>query len=254
MSLVGSLRIALVCAAALLFAGCSTTPPVPAGSLMPGDRVGVLVQATDHPLHVHVGFMVFGNFNKTYPYTWQVGRKVFDALDKTVRGSGLETIDLAKQGIGAGEVAGLVQIQDKKWVVAPGKEAMFQHLRDDLKVKALVVLTPARVMALNQCTQFGCTEFYIDGPGITSRPFATFLTAVAGYRWSVVNLVDVADLALASPISSEMRIPTRTTELTDSSEDVVRWGSKEWVQVEDSIAEFSADVMELAVRQLKKER
>lgn len=253
MNLIGSLRAALLCAASIFFSGCSTTPPVPAGSLTTGDRVGVLVQSSDHPLHVHVGFLVFGNFNKSYPYTWHVGGKVFDALDKTVRASGLATVDLAKQGLAPADLQGVVQIQDKQWVVAPNKAALFQHLRDDLKLKALVVLTPSRVMAIQQCTQFGCTEFFIDGPGIASRPFATFLTAVAGYKWSVVNLVDVADLALASPISSDLRIPTRTTELTDSSEDVVRWGSKEWGQVEDSIAEFSADVMELAVRQLKKD-
>lgn len=248
----GSLRAAMAGVVFVVLAGCSTTPPVPAGSLVLGDRVGVLVQSSDHPAHSHLGIMVFGNFAKTYPYQWHVGPKVFDALDKTIRARGLATVDLAKENVRLDEATGLVQIQDKKWVVTPGKEAAFHHLRDDLKLKAVVVLRPARVMAMSQCTQFGCTEFYIDGPGVFSRAFGTNLSAVAGFRWSVVNLDDVVDLALAPPLKGELSKPTASMDRTDNADDVAGWGPQEWSQVEDTIAVFTSDVMDQALHQLKK--
>lgn len=205
-----SMRIAaLIAISALLFAGCSSSPPLPTIESKRGDRIGVLVDIGDSPTHTHVGTTVFNNFTKKYPYAWNLNSEIARTVHQAIRNSGLTPVDLRLEGIQYADVSELIQAFGEKWQVGSGKEEAVRRLRDQLKLKALLVLKEGRVMTALECAGGPCSERYADASGLYTRSFfgSTRYHAVAAFHWNFFVLDPVADAAKADPLRSMLRIP-----------------------------------------------
>ena len=199
----------LISIAALFIAGCATSPPLPKIESTRGDRVGVLVEIGDNPSHTHIGTTVFNNFAKKYPYKWNLSSDVMRTVEQTVRNSGFTAVDLRAEGIQYSDVSGLIQAAGENWQITSGKEDALRRLRDQLHLKALLVLKETRVMTALECAGGPCSERYADASGLYTRSFfgLTRYNAVAAYQWNVFVLDPVADAAKADPLRSMLRIP-----------------------------------------------
>ena len=200
---------ALVVISALLTAGCATAPPAPKIDAARGDRIGVLIEIGDNPTHTHIGTTVFNNFVRKYPYNWNLNADVTRIVEQTIRNSGFSPVDLRAEGIRYADVSELIQVAGEKWEVAPGKEDSVRRLRDQLRLKALLVLKEGRVMAALECSGGPCSERYADASGLYTRSFlgSTRYYAVAAYRWNFFVLDPVTDTAKADPLRRVLRIP-----------------------------------------------
>jgi hypothetical protein len=200
---------AILSIAALFLAGCASAPPIPKIGASPGDRVGVLVDVGDNPSHAHVGTTVFNNFYKKYPYQWKLGPEITRSVESAVKNAGFAVVDLRSEGLRYADVSGLVQIADDKWQIAAGKEGAARRLRDQLRLKAVIVVKEAKVLAALECGGGPCSERYTEHSGLYTRSIfgLTAYHAVAAYEWNVIVLDPVVDIAKAEPMLSMLSIP-----------------------------------------------
>src|SRR3989442_8877322 len=117
--------IALLLVVLLATAGCATAPEIPPIESKRGDRVGIVVDiAQAGPVHSHIGTTVFNNFNRKYPYSWNLDAAVAQALGRSLASAGFTPVDLEAQGLRYDDVTPLVLADGDKWKVAPGKEQL----------------------------------------------------------------------------------------------------------------------------------
>jgi len=200
---------AIILIATSFIAGCATAPPLPKIESSRGDRIGLLVEAGDSPSHMHIGTTIFNNFTKKYPYNWNLSADITRTIEQSVRGAGFTVVDLRQEGINYAEISDLIQPSGEKWQIAFGKEEIIYRLREQLQLKALLVVKETRVMAALECMGGPCSERYADSSGLYTRSFLnlTSYNAVAAYQWNVFVLDPVADAAKVDPLSSMLRIP-----------------------------------------------
>ncbi|MBE0592621.1 MAG: hypothetical protein IH616_09510 [Gemmatimonadales bacterium] len=201
---------AIISIAALFIAGCTTAPPLPQIESARGDRIGILVETGDNPTHTHIGTTVFNNFTREYPYDWKLSTEVTRTIERVFGNAGFTAVDLRKEGLSYADVSDLIQPTGEKWQVATGKEETIRRLREQLKLKALLVAKEASVLANIECSGGPCSERYVAGPGLYSRSFLGLSNyyAVAAYQWNVFVLDPVADAAKVDPLWSMLRIPS----------------------------------------------
>ena len=243
---------ALVSLAALLIAGCATSPPLPKIESTRGDRIGILVEAGNNPSHTHIGTTVFNNFAKKYPYNWNLGSAVTRTIEQTVRNSGFTAVDLRAEGISYADVSGLIQGTGEKWQVTSGKEEIMRRLREQLRLKAVLVLKETRVMTALECAGGPCSERYADSSGLYTRSFfgLTRYNAVAAYQWNVFVLDPVADAAKADPLRSMLRFPSTPLSGFKDPADFENLTEAEFVPVREAILRFTEVVSNEAVKAL----
>ena len=248
------MRIAvLISITALFIAGCATTPPLPKIESSRGDRIGLLVEAGDSPSHTHIGTTVFTNFTKKYPYNWNLSADVTRTIKRTVRSAGFTAVDLRKEGINYADVSGLIQAAGEKWQIASGKEEIIRRLRDQLRLKALLILKETRVIAARECIGLGsCYKRYADSSGLYTRSafVVTDYKAVAAYQWNVFVLDPIADAAKADPLRSMLRIPSTPLSGFKDPADFENLTEAEFAPVRDAILRFTEIASNEAVKAL----
>ena len=170
---------------------------MPAFASKRGDRIGVLVEGGNTPLHTHVGTTVFNNFKKPYPYQWKLNEGVTEVVSKALAASGFIPVNLAGTGLRFHDLSGLIVADNDKWRVGPGKEALLDRLRKEHGLKGVILLQEARVLAALECYGGPCAERYADGPGLYTRGFlgSMMYMAVAAHQWNVFVLDSLSDLA-----------------------------------------------------------
>lgn len=102
------LRFCALLASLMLLGGCVTMPPPVAFRPVTDSRVGVLVKVDGLPTHSHYGTTIFNNFNKTYPFDWQLDGFVRAAVLSELSKAGIDATDLGAFGLPADELASLV--------------------------------------------------------------------------------------------------------------------------------------------------
>src|SRR6266446_5740584 len=122
--------IGLACVVMLVLSGCATSPPIPSFETKRGDRVGILVDIGDGPVHTHIGTTVFNNFEKKYLYRWNLDSAVAEVLKNSLSKSGFAVVDLENEGLRYSDVTPLVVGDGEKWKVAPGKENTVRELAE----------------------------------------------------------------------------------------------------------------------------
>ena len=170
-------------------------PSTEVGSFVKGDRVGILVEGNEQPTHTHVGTTVFSNSATKYPFDLQLRSRIQQFLEGDIRKIGLEVIDLRGEGIRFPDVDSLIDGANGHFVIAEQRKAIIGRLRDQLHLKAVIVLNEGRVMVTEECSGGPCTKFYADASGLFSRSFLGFdkFFAVAAYRWQVVTFDPPSD-------------------------------------------------------------
>jgi hypothetical protein len=235
-----------------LIAGCASAPPLPKIESSRGDRIGLLVEAGDSPSHTHIGTTVFNNFTKKYPYNLNLSANVTRTIEQSVRSAGFTAVDLRKEGINYAEISGLIQPAGEKWQIASGNEETFRRLREQLRLKALIVVKEARVMTALECTGGPCSERYADSSGLYTRSFfgLTRYNAVAAYQWNVFVLDPVADAAKVDPLHRMLRMPVTTLTGFKDPAAFENLTEAEFAPVRDAILRFTELVSNQAVKTL----
>jgi hypothetical protein len=233
--------IGLACCVILLLAGCATSPPIPSFETKRGDRVGLLVDIGDGPLHTHIGTTVFNNFEKKYPYQWRLDSTVAEVLRTTLSKSGFTVVDLENEGIRYNDVTPLVIGDGEKWKVAPGKENTVRELAERKVLKAVVVVKEARVMTALECAGGPCSEHYANASGLYTRSFLglTRYKAVAGFALNVYVLNPPADISRADPLRTMMRMPAIPLGNYPTPANFEQITEAELLPVRDAILKFS---------------
>ena len=102
----------------------------------------------------------------------------------------MDVVDLRKHGIRYRQVAGLIDVKDKKWIIPAKRQEIYNRLRKDLNLKAVVVVTETRILAMVNCGSAGCFYFYSLGHGIFSKstPFWFKFYSAAAYKSNIYIL------------------------------------------------------------------
>jgi hypothetical protein len=244
----------LLAAGALAFAlaGCQTAPKLPALSLQPGDKVGVLVVAPDSPVHSHIGTTIFNNFDKTYPYQWTLRKDVQAAVADAVAQAGFVAVDLAAAGLRYEDVDGLVAAADGSWRIAAGREEAVQRLAGTLGLRAVVTLKAQATVVLMQCAGGPCSFFAASNPGLFTRSFLgmTNYIAAPAFAWHVYVFSPPADVASSDALAGRLKMPA--VRLHDySPADFSNLTEADFVPVHDAIVHFAHDVAASAATSLR---
>lgn len=204
-------NLLLLLVVGIFLAGCATAPSLPQVQLHRGDRIGVLVDSGDTPSHSHIGTTVFNNFNKQYPYNWNLRAGVSDAVSKSFGAEGLVVVDLAKEGLNYSDLSNLIAPVHDEWKVARRKEAIYHRLSEQMGLKAVVILKEGHVTTALECYGGPCAERFADASGLYTRSMLgmTHYYAVAAYRWNVYVLNPAADIAAVNPLRETLYIPAK---------------------------------------------
>ncbi|HEY8609017.1 MAG TPA: hypothetical protein VIM12_18025 [Noviherbaspirillum sp.] len=192
----------------LLLAACAGTREGPPFTMHPGDRIGLLVETTDAPVHTHYHTDAGATVRSAhaYPYAWQLDAAVTEVIRRQLTVAGFTVVDLEAQGMRHGELDGVVAPSGSQW--APPAGPIAEQLRQQ-GVRAVVLVRDARTLAALDCADGPCDEHLAEGPGLYSRSVgnATSFRAVAGFDWHVYLLDPPGDLGAAQPLRSTLRMP-----------------------------------------------
>ena len=76
--------------------GLSSTTPADY-VLPPGAKIGFISKVSEHPVHLHQGATVFGNFEKDLNVSWHLNQFIFNCLSESLKNQyGYELIDLSE--------------------------------------------------------------------------------------------------------------------------------------------------------------
>lgn len=191
----------------LLLAGCASAPHGPAFTMQRGERIGLLVETRDTPVHTHyeAGGGASVRSARAYPYDWRLDGAVTETVRRQLTLAGFTVIDLESQGLRHADLDGLVQASGRRWQPEPG--ALTSGLREQ-GMRAVVLVRDAHTLAARDCNGGPC-ERIAEGPGIYSNSIegVTSWRAVAGFNWNVFLLDPPGDLAVAQPLRSTLAMP-----------------------------------------------
>lgn len=243
---------ALLAVTTLLLVGCASSPPIPAFETRHGDRIGVLVELPNAPVHTHVGTTLLNNFNRQYSYPWALESETRRIVSDSLREAGLIPVNLHAENLGYRNLAGLVGVKDSAWQLAPNKEILFDRLRNKDKLKAIIVVKQGRVAAAMECLGAPCTEYTTEQSGLFTRSIlnTTRYVAVAAMRWNVYLLDPLADSARADPLLSMLKMPAQS--LGDFNEPVTfkNLSEAELQPVRAAVLKLVEDTAKVAVQTL----
>ena len=153
----------------LAITGCATLPPIPNFEMTQGAKVGLFIDIGNQVRHAHIGTTVFNNFNKTYPYDWNLAHIATKSFEQSLKKKGFVVVDLNSAGFKLDDINALIIAQDKNWKQNLAKTDIIKKLQDELNLRAIIIVEEQRVMASMECSSGGCIERYIDGCGLYTR-------------------------------------------------------------------------------------
>ena len=135
-------------------------------------KVGYLVNVSEYPLHTHIGTTKLTNFEKRYRFGWRIPAYIHNRLRSefnTLRN--VKLVNLAKYGIRADEVNGLLSYADGRWGVRRGKESAYAKLTSRLGLSSIIIINEGEKQALNDCGMLGCKKLNAKGYGLLTQSF-----------------------------------------------------------------------------------
>jgi hypothetical protein len=202
------LRLLSAVLPALLLAGCAAAPTGPAFTMRAGDRIGLLVETSDTPVHTHYQPEAGNSVRsaRSYPFDWRLDAAVSETVERQLTLAGFTVVDLERRGLRHADLAGLVQQSGSQWL--PAADPVVAQLREQ-GVRAVVLVKDARAIAERDCNGGPCQRV-AEGPGLysTSAGGVTSWRAVAAFDWHVYLLEPPGDLAAAQPLRNTLEIPS----------------------------------------------
>ena len=136
------LVVTLLLIASALLGGCATTPTFTRIAVSPGARVGVVnLLPASGIRNVHMGYTVFGNYDKNLGSDWQLDQRAIEDTRSLLRDGGYEVVDVT---LSAAQVEALQQRADQTNLNFNGLtdewKQTYQALLDKERLSAVVVL------------------------------------------------------------------------------------------------------------------
>ncbi|SRR5712692_6100852 len=228
--------IGVACFVALVLTGCA--PLIPSFETKRGDRVGILVDIGNNPVHTHEGTTFFTNFEKKYPYQWHLDSAVTEVPKNSLSKAGFAVIDLETDGLRYSDVTSLIVWDGEKWKPGPGKENTVRELVERRGLRAVVVVkeTPIGIggSVVKPPHSANASGLYTDGS------LDTQYKAVAAFRLNVYVLNPLANISEANPLLI-WTIRKRVTPLTNfpAPANFEQITEAEFLPVRDVILKFS---------------
>jgi hypothetical protein len=227
--------IAILIAATILvgLGACAAIPPIPKYRINPGDRVGLLVEVGAKLVHTHAG-SIFGvrTFVKRYPNDWGLDRYIAKALTSRLRGTGgFEVVDLRKKEVSYRDVEGLIAVKDKKWVIPAERQEMYNRLRNEFNLKAVVLVREVRAYTTSACTGAGyCIHYFSLGHGLFSQssPLWFGFYSVAAYQTDIFLLGVPGNPGLGQDFRDVARDRTKRMRGFKDPKDIKNFPPKGW--------------------------
>lgn len=154
-------------ASVLYLAGCVTAPPLP--DFDPGqiENVGVHISSIGDPTHTHIGTTVFNNFEVPYEQDWVLAEEFGAVIGAALEAKGLNAVELSEIGLTAEDVEDSITRSGMGWQAA--KPDMLAKL-ERAGLSAVVMVQPMEhLLAMQNCTMYGCADHFARGYGIFSR-------------------------------------------------------------------------------------
>jgi hypothetical protein len=178
-------------------------------SVPKGSRIGVVSLVKPELVNMHLGFMVFSNFDKNLPNDWGLDRVAKDYTRELLSQNGYEAVEVA---VDEPVAAGIRKQEDWSRLNYSGLDrnwaATYRRLMSENNVSALIVLRE-KLQPLGEYKEF-------HGIGIFSARFAEFFVSVMAdaiggepphravddclaTRMFEMNLIEVKDYADITP-------------------------------------------------------
>jgi hypothetical protein len=185
-------RLLIVLAALILLSACASAPPSPNFRIEKGAKVGVFVDITTYLHHYHGSSVLFGGINKLYDLDPGLNGYVKDSLTKALERDGsYEVVDLNDLGFSRFELAFLITLSDDAWRVPPSHTKVYKKLKDELGLKAVVVVNERLVNAATLCYGLVCSPLYAMRQGLFTQGnmlVGDIYTSVAAYLTEIFVL------------------------------------------------------------------
>ncbi len=207
----------------ILLAGCKTTyiPPNPIQTPIMAGKIGVYLNVSNTFHHTHIGTTIFNNFHKTYGYVWDHKALILDSFRNELAKNGNYTVvDLAEAYPNSKmDDYEFVHIRDKQWVENDFNDPRRKKLVAE-GYKAVIRVAESRILAFRHCHQYGCTEFFTEGPGLFTRS----LFALDNYFVAPSSILAVETLEPLAEISDMAALHSlknnQTTEIEEMQDPV----------------------------------
>lgn len=195
----------IVLVLALLMSACATVyvPPVPQYNTPAKGKIGVYIDTSDTIKHSHIGTTIFNNFNSEYEYDWRMEDTIFELVKQELAksNSAIEVVNLKQLDGVKYDGLNLVGISGKTWAFSEGSEEMRKSLVDN-GVYAVISISETPTLALLNCGQYGCSEFYSQGQGLFTRSFLGMDSyhASASYDINIELLTTPVDISMLEDV------------------------------------------------------
>jgi hypothetical protein len=240
-----------------ILSGCAGVfvPPMPSVQLPPDAKIGVYVNASQYPMHTHIGTTIFNNDAKEYPYDWQMQSTLFDITKTEIeKNTVFSVVDLSAMSADEMLKHNFVEVKDKKWNLVASNNELRQHLLEQ-GIYAVIIINEAKTLAQLNCSQYGCTEFYSQGYGLFTRSFFGMDTYLASASFNIsAELLDPAiDLAIVKALRDETHFLKKHTELKTFADpkDFENITAEEMAPVKQGIEKYISNIVGIIATYLK---
>ncbi|WP_371189215.1 hypothetical protein [Thalassotalea maritima] len=156
----------------IFISGCAQVyvPPIPDYSVSKQGKIAIYVQTKNNPTHTHIGTTIFNNFEKAYPFSWNMQRSIVDSFTDELQGKlGYQVVDISDDTL-ATKLTNFVEIKNKQWQFTQNS-AQHRNFLIEQGYEAVIVIRESPSLASLECSQYGCNEFYSQGVGLFTRSF-----------------------------------------------------------------------------------
>lgn len=125
----------------LLFGGCGYTP-VPKYSFEPNDKIGYLVDISSGSVtHKHFGTTMFTNFEKKYPYEWNLNNYIERQIISTIKHKyKFDAVNLKNANFTKDDLKDLILSSGDSWMINKEHEDVYNKLKT-MNLKAVIFIT-----------------------------------------------------------------------------------------------------------------
>jgi hypothetical protein len=239
----------------IVLGGCaalSPPPDIPAYSVAPGARVGLLLAISPIASHEHVGTTIFNNFSAEQHFPWSLPDRVHANFVQALQKAGYEVVELDPAKFKAQSLANLLVQNDRHWTV-PAEEAQdFAALRQDMHLAALIVVQSTPTLVNRECTQYGCTDRVAQNSGLFTRSmlFITNWYAVPAIATAVYNIDPPIRLSAYEPLAGIAEHKVKLLRDVKDPKDFNILTDEEFAPVSNWIAEYAQLVANASVQQI----
>ncbi len=215
----------------LILSGCATTPKNPNFHVKSGESIGILIDIPENLNHTFIGTTIFNNFEKKYPYEWNLEAYAYNTITQSLQNSGYQVINLKETNISHEALKKILIAKDKQWKINPKYQEDYNTLQK-LGIKSAVYFNTAKTVAYVQCGMSNCTNFYSNSYGLFTRSFLGIKShfAVAAFDNGIIITKPLAYVSFINPKTFPLK-NFKPVDFKNISE-------KEWNHVKSQIIKY----------------